>query len=109
MAIGICNTIADYSAQGAMPLFFSIRDCIPGAFEAVLFFVFILIFAGNYFIMKKKTGRARVLVALLASSFSLVPLSMLLALATLVTYGAVVWWAFFSIVIFILFLVSDKK
>lgn len=109
MVVGVCKTIADYPAQGAMPMFFSIRDCIPGAFEAVLFFIFILIFAGNYFINKKKTGRERIFVALISSSFVLIPLSMMLALATLVTYGAVVWWAFFSIISFIMFKVSDKN
>ena len=110
MVQGICPTIESYTgSSGAMPLFYSIRDCIPGAFIVVLFCVFILIFAGNYFINKKKTGRSRVFVALLAAFFSLVPLSMLLALASLVTYGIVVWWAFWAVVVFIMFVLSDKQ
>ena len=108
MAGMLCSTINDYPQQGAMSLFFSVRDCVPLAFPALLLGVFILIFAGNYFINKEKTGRDRVLVAFLASSFALIPLSMMFALATLVTFTNVIIYAFLTIIAFILLYVSDK-
>ena len=105
---GLCNTIVDYpSSNGAMPLLFSIRDCVPYAFEGLLLAIFFILFAGNYFLIKNKTGRAKILTALLSSSFMMVGLSMMLALATLVTFTTVLFWAFFCIIWLILFLVSD--
>jgi len=104
-----CKTITDYADQGALPMFFSLRDCIPFAFESVLIVIFILFFGGNYFISKKKTGRGKVLIALMAASFIILPLSMMLALAQLVQYVTVLFWGFLSIIIFILFLLSDKN
>lgn len=102
-------TISDYNgtANGAMPLFFSIRDGIPFAFQGLLLAIFLVLFAGNYFLIKAKTGRAKILIALLSSSFMLIVLSMMLALAQLVTYVTVLFWAFLCIVALILFLVSD--
>jgi len=104
----ICKTITDYpGASGAMPLLFSIRDCVPFAFNAILLAIFFILFAGNYFLIKNKTGRARIFVALLSSSLMLIVLSMLLALAQLVTFTTVLFWAFCCIIWLILFLVSD--
>lgn len=108
MVNGYCNTISDYtSAQGALPLFYSIRDCIPLAFPALLFGIFMILFAGQYFLIKNRTGRAKILIALLSSSFVMIPLSMLLALAQIVTYSSVMFYSFFTIIIFILFVLSD--
>ena len=104
----ICNTISDYpSANGVMPLLYSIRDCVPFAFSGMLIAIFFLLFAGNYFLIKNKTGRAKILIALLSSSFVLVVLSSMLALTQLITFTVVLFWAFICIVWFILFLVSD--
>jgi len=109
MVGGFCNTITSYpGAGGSMPLWYSIRDCVPMAFEALLFGIFLIIFAGNYFLIKNRTGRAKILIALLASSFVMIPLSMLLALAQIVKFGSVLLYAFLTIVIFILFLLSDN-
>lgn len=105
---GLCNTILDYpAANGAMPLLYSIRDCIPYSFFALLVVSFLVLFAGNYFLVKAKTGRAKILIALLAASFMTVVLSMMLAMAQLVTFKSVLFWAFFCIIWLILFLVSD--
>ena len=106
----MCKTIADYSSQnGAMPLLFSIRDCIPYSFGILLFTLFVIIFAGQYFLIKNRTGRAKILVALLSSSFILIILSSLLALAQLVIFMTVIFYAFLCIVVFILFLLSDDS
>jgi len=103
-----CKTITDYpSSNGAMPLLFSLRDCIPYSFEAMLIAIFFVLFAGNYFLIKNKTGRAKILIALLSSSFVLVVLSMFLALAQLITFTTVLFWAFFCILWLIIFLISD--
>ena len=105
-----CKTITDYSSDnGAMPLLYSIRDCIPLAFDGLLFAIFLILFAGQYFIIKNRTGRAKILIALLSSSFIMIILSILLALAQLVTYLTVIFYAFLTIIIFILFEFSDKS
>lgn len=110
MVDGYCNTITDYASNnGATPLLFSIRDCVPFAFEGLLIGLFLLFFAGNYFLIKQKTGKAKILVPLLSSSLILIPLSSLLALAQLVTFVSVLFWAFMAIIWFILFLVSDDN
>jgi len=107
--IDMCKTISDYpDAGGAMPLFYSIRDCIPMGFDILLFCIFIILFAGNYFLIKNKTGRAKILIALLSSSFMMVVLSMMLALAQLVTFKSVLLYGFITIVVFIMFSVSDN-
>lgn len=97
----LCKTISDYSSTGVMPLMYSIRDCIPFAFEGILLAIFILLFGGNYFITRNRTGRGRILSALLASSIVLLPLSSLLAMAQLVTFLTPVFYAFLSIVFYI--------
>src|SRR3989304_5823929 len=96
---GLCNTILDYpDANGAMPLLFSIRDCVPFAFEGLLLAIFFILFAGNYFLIKNKTGRAKILTAILSASFMMIVLSMMLALAQLVTFTTVMFWTFFCII-----------
>ena len=104
-----CKTIIDYEgSNGAMPLLYSIRDCIPFAFQSILFCIFFILFAGSYFLVKNKTGRAKVLISLLSSSFVLVVLSSLLTLAQLVTFPTVLFFAFLSIIFFIMLLLSDN-
>jgi hypothetical protein len=106
----ICKTIADYpGADGSMPLWYSIRDCIPMSFEVLLFGIFLILFAGQYYLIKTRTGRAKILIALLSSSFVMLPLSMMLALAQIVKFGSVLLYAFLTIIVFILFLLSDKN
>jgi hypothetical protein len=101
--------ITDYpTGTGAMPLLYSIRDGVPLAFSALLFILFVILFAGNYFLIKNRTGRAKMLIALMASSFFTLVLSMLLALAQLVTFVSVLFYAFLTIVVFILFILSDN-
>lgn len=110
MVDGLCKTISDYpSGNGAMPLFYSLRDCVPGVFDAMLFAIFLIIFAGNYFLIKNRTGRAKILVALLASSFIMVPMSLLLALAQLITFKSALLYGFLVIVTFVSFVVSDNS
>ena len=105
----ICKTIIDYpSANGSMAFWYSIRDCVPLAFDGLLLSIFIVLFFGNYFIIKAKTGRAKILIPLLSSSIVLVVLSVLLSLAQLVKYMTVIFWAFIAIVVFAIFLVSDN-
>ena len=101
------KTIADYNETGIMPLLYSIRDSIPIAFNAILFSVFFVLFAGNYYLIKSKTGKAKVLIALLSSSFLMVVLSMFLMLGNLVTYKTVLGYAFILIITFVAFLLSD--
>ena len=105
-----CNTIVDYpSYDGAMPLLYSIRDCVPFAFEGLLLVIFLMLFAGQYFLIKNRTGRAKILIALLSSAFPLIILSLFLALMRVVTYITVIFYAFICIVIFILFQLSDNS
>lgn len=106
---GICNTISNYpTSDGALPLLYSIRDCIPGSFDVVLLGIFVILFFSQYFLIKSRTGRAKVLIALLSSSFVMITLSMLLALAQLVKYWSVLLYAFITIIVFILLLTSDN-
>lgn len=106
----LCKTISDYpSANGSMAFWFSIRDCIPQAFDGLLVAIFIVLFFGNYFLIKSKTGRAKILIALLASTIVTMILSLFLAMAQLVVYLTVIFWAFLAIVSFIVFLVSDNS
>jgi len=105
----ICKTITDYpTANGSMAFWFSIRDCVPYAFEGLLISIFLVLFFGNYYLIKSKTGRAKILIALLSSSIVMVILSSLLALSQLVHFMTVLFWAFIAIVSFIIFLVSDN-
>jgi hypothetical protein len=105
-----CKTISDYaSSNGAMPLLYSIRDCVPLAFSGLLIAIFLILFAGQYFLIKGRTGRAKILIALLSSSFVMIVLSLMLALAQLVTYISVVFYAFVCIIVFILFQLSDNS
>lgn len=109
MVQGICKTISDYPSQnGAIPLLFSIRDCIPLAFDGLLLVIFIILFASQYFLIKNRTGRAKILIALLSSSFIMIILSILLALTQLVTFMSVILYSFICIVVFILFIISDN-
>ena len=106
----ICKTIIDYpTSGGSMGFWYSIRDCIPFAFDGLLICIFMVLFFGNYYLVKGRTGRAKILIPLLASSIILVVLSSLLALAQLVTFGTVVFWAFMAIISFIIFVVSDNS
>lgn len=107
---GFCNTASDYTgANGAMPLLYSIRDCVPYAFEGLLLIVFFILFAGQYYLIKNRTGRAKILIALLSSSFFMIILSMMLALNQLITFVSVLLYAFICIIVFILFLLSDNS
>ena len=92
-----------------MPLLYSIRDAVPYSFSALLLVIFLVLFAGQYFLIKNRTGRAKILIALLSSSFFMIFLSMFLALASLVTFMTVLFYAFVCIVIFIMFLLSDRE
>lgn len=108
--VNLCNTILDYpNSNGAMPLLYSIRDCIPYSFNALLFIIFIILFAGQYYLIKNRTGRAKILVALLSSSFVMVVLSLFLALSQLVQYITAIFYGFICIIVFILFQVSDNS
>jgi len=110
MVNGLCNTISDYpNSNGAMPLLYSIRDCVPFAFQGLLLAIFLILFAGQYYLIKNRTGRAKILIALLSSSLIMIILSMLLALASLVTYITVIFYAFVCIVVFILFILSERE
>lgn len=107
---GLYCTIQNYpNSTGAMPLLNSIRDGIPFAFDGLLFVIFLIVFAGQYFLIKNRTGRAKILIALLSSSMVSIVLSLLLALSQLVTFISVIFYAFLTIVVFILFLLSDNS
>lgn len=102
-------TILNYShnSSGAMPLLYSIRDSIPYAFEGMLIAIYFVLVAGGYFMIKNKFGRGKILTYLVSSSIIMIILSILLAMAQLVTFMTVLFFAFCSIVFFILYLVSD--
>lgn len=103
------NTASDYpNADGLMPILYSIRDGIPYSFDAVLFVIFLALVLGQYFINKVKTGRGKILPALFTSTMTNIILALLLALARLVTYMEPVFYAFASIVFFILIITSDS-
>lgn len=109
MTIGYCKIIQDYTeATGVMPLLYSIRDCIPIAFPALLFVIFFIFFAGTYYLIKGKTGRAKVLISILASSFYVVILAMFLLLGTLISYKLLLFWTFICIISFIALILSDR-
>lgn len=105
-----CNDINAYinSSTGAMPVLYSLRDCVPLAFESLLMACFFILFAGQYYLIKSRTGRAKILIALASSSFFTLILSLFLALGQLVEFASVITFAFLSILFFILLLVSDK-
>jgi len=110
MVAQLCKTIADYPlANGSMPFWYALRDCIPFAFEGLLIAIFLLLFFGNYYLVKSKTGKAKILIALLASSIVTMVLSMPLALAQLIKFITVIFWAFLAIIAYIIFLVSDNS
>lgn len=101
-------TITDYqNATGAMPLLFSIRDSVPFAFTGVLLAIFVILTASEYFILKNRTGRGKILTSLVSSSIIMVILSLFLMLAELVTYMDVIFYAFCSIVFFALYKLSS--
>jgi len=105
-----CKLIPDYpDATGILPMLYSIRDCIPMAFPTLILVIFFILFAGQYYLIKGKTGRAKVLIALNSSSFVTVVLSMFLTLSMLVTYKMLLFWVFVSMVSFIALVVSDKQ
>jgi hypothetical protein len=105
----LCKTIDYYTeVDGILPFLFSIRDCIPIAYPSLLIVIFFIIFGGNYYLVKGKTGKGKVLIALSSSSFIMVILTMFLALSSLVTYTFLLFWTFVSIVSFIGLIVSDK-
>lgn len=101
-------TITSYpNATGAMPLLFSIRDAVPFAFTGLLLVIFVILTASEYFIIKNKTGRGKILTSLVSSSIIMVILSLFLAMAQLVTYMDVIFYAFCSIVFFALYKLSS--
>lgn len=101
-------TIANYtSATGAMPMLFAIRDGIPYSFDALLLTIFFVLVAGQYFIIKARTGRGKMLTSLLSASVVMTTLALLLALTTLVSYLEVVFYAFCAIIFFALYRISD--
>jgi len=104
------NTITDYpSADGAMALLYAIRDGVPYSFEVLLIAINIILFSASYYLVKFRTGRAKILIALLASSFFVVVLSSMLALAALITFKMVIFFAFITIIWFILLVLSDSS
>lgn len=108
--VDFCNTITDYpTATGVMSMLFSIRDCVPLSFPALLLTMFFVLFAGNYFLIKGKTGRAKVLIALSTAAFVNVILTMFLTLAMLVTYKLLLMWTLISIMSFIGLIISDNQ
>jgi hypothetical protein len=103
------KTIIDYStAVGAMPLLYAIRDGIPFAYSGLLLAIFIALTAGQYYLAEARTGRAKILTALLTSSFVCLLLSLLLALAQLTTFLTVLFYAFLTIVWFVVIQISDN-
>lgn len=107
--VNACKTIADYpSANGSMAFWYSIRDCVPYAFSAILLAIFLVLFFGNYFIIKSRTSRAKILVPFLSSSIITMILSLFLAFAQLVSFMTVVFWAFVSIIAYIFMHISDN-
>lgn len=104
------KTIADYpNSDGMMPFLYSIRDSIPFAFESILLTIFLILLGGQYFITKSKTGKGKILQNLVTSSFVMIPLSSLLALARLITFKSVLFWAFCTIGFFSLYWISDRS
>lgn len=104
-----CKTIADYpTASGVMPMLYSIRDCIPYAFEGMLLIIFLMVFGANYFISKARVGRPKILMGLVATSLAFTVLSLIVALMQLVTFTTVLFYAFLTIVSFILLNISDR-
>lgn len=102
------KTIADYSSSdGAMPLLYSIRDNIPYSFSAMLIAIFIILFAGTYYLNKSKTGRAKILIAFMSANFICLILSLMLAFAVLVQYLTVLFWAFTTILAYVMLVISD--
>lgn len=104
----LCKTIGDYTETGVIPLLYSIRDCVPIAFPALLIVIFFVLFAGQYFIIKNKTGRARVIIALTSSSFATMVLGMFLLLIGLITYQFFMFWVLLLIISFIILMVGDR-
>lgn len=103
MSALVCNTILNYpNATGVMPLLFSIRDCVPLSFPAILLAIFLILWGGQQFLVTSKTTRTRTLIALLSASFMTTVLSMMLALAQLVGFSIVLFWAFLTIIWFAL-------
>ena len=101
-------TVDNYpSSTGAMPMLFALRDSIPYAFDGLLLIIFFVFVAAQYFIIKNRTGRGKMLTCLLSSSILMTTLSLFLALAQLVVYMEVVFYAFLSIVFFALYNLSD--
>ena len=109
--MGFCKLIGDYSSEytGALPLLFSIRDCIPMAFPTVILVIFFILFGAQYYLLKTKTGRGKVLIAIASSSFVTMVLTMFLTLSMLVTYKFLLLWVLVSIVSFIGLVLSDKQ
>jgi hypothetical protein len=108
--VDVCKTIADYSSSnGAMPLLYSVRDCVPYAFPSLLFTIFLVLFAGQYYLIKNRTGRAKILIAILSSSFVTTVLSTILALTQLIKYQVVLFYTFILIMSFIAFKLSDES
>lgn len=103
------NTIANYTAtsNGAMPLLYALRDAVPYAFTAVLLIIYFILIGAQYYVIKNRSGRSKILTVLISSSIIMVILSMFLSLAQLVTFVDVVFFAFCAIVFFALYQLSD--
>lgn len=103
------RTILDYGNEtGVMPLLYSIRDGIPFSFPGILISVFFIVFAGSLFVGKFRTGRSKIIISLFIGSVSTLIMSMFLALAQLITWVVLLFWAFMVIVFYILMDVSNR-
>lgn len=103
------KTLDQYNESGTIGLVYSIRDAIPFAFEGVLLALFIIIFGAQYFFSKNRTGRAKILVAFVSSSFMIMILSLFLVLSNLVDFRVTIFYAFLLIISFTLLLLSDNS
>ena len=102
------NTALNYSSQtGAMPMLYAIRDGIPFSFDALLLTIFFVLVGAQYYIIKNKTGRGKILTALLSSSLVMTTLSSILVLSGLVNFLEPVFYAFCFIIFYALYQTSD--
>jgi hypothetical protein len=101
-------TISNYSTStGVMPMLYAIRDSVPFSFDALLLVIYFILIVGQYFIVKNKTGRGKILTSILTASIVMTTLSLLLSLTYLVGYLEPVFYAFCSIIFFALYQLSD--
>jgi ABC-type Fe3+-siderophore transport system permease subunit len=94
-------------AKGILPLLFSIRDAVPGAFAYLLAAVFTILFASNMYLIQTRTGRAKILISIATSSFITVILGMFLFLSQILSLRILLFWLFISIVSFVFLIFSE--